>query len=98
MPFRTDDPNLAIDSPTIKQDSTEKPKPKDTETMKTRTDEQQRDLVRAEAKQDHDAAMQPRTSRDVRREQLERADRGDNAGQGAKDSREQMIDRMKGEA
>ncbi|KXS37474.1 MAG: hypothetical protein AWU55_2350 [Halomonadaceae bacterium T82-2] len=84
MAFRTDDPTLRIEQPQPKEDS-----------MTTEAQE------RTQARIDHDQwleSQRPKTSRDVRADKIERDARGDNAGQGASDARQQMIDRMKGDA
>lgn len=87
MPFRTDDPSVTIDKPATKESST----------MKTRTDEQER----AQARIDHDRikdAQRPKTSRDARQDTIARAKRGDEVGKGADEARANMINRMKEQA
>jgi len=83
MAFRTDDPSITID-------------PKEAAPMPTQDEKD-----RVQARIDHDAAKEaqrPKTSKDARLDAIERAKRGDNAGQGASESRAKMIDRMKEQA
>lgn len=88
MPFRVDDPSVTIDTST----------PKETTPM---TYSKQDEQDRVQARIDHDTAMQaqrPKTSKDARLDAIERAKRGDGVGDGSKDARAKMIDRMKGAA
>ena len=84
--FRTDDPSDTINTPKEDQAMTDN---------QARADAKRDHLAIKEAEMDHREAMKPRTSRDARLDAIARDKRGDNAGTGSKDARQQMIDRMK---